>query len=474
MIIARTRQAEKNHKQLTEYQIVRNTVPFMGDLPNEYTFLQDAYSGTGGFKTGTYLVPHPREPREKYVRRCFMSYYCNYTKPCIDAHVNPIFKEYPVREYNANPFVDALFANIDGKGSKIDRFIKRAAIKAKLFGSVFAVIDNFSEQVDNLASAIKSRQFPYVYLISPNQIKEWATDQFGNLSMISYELNYTDIINGNKVDKNITWTWTHDKFIKFDGSNKIEGVNPIGQIPIAVLYGALNNDDNTITPLSEFYSIARVNLAIYNACSELRERNRNQAFSLLTYPIAEEDDYEAAEDIAVGTADMLLYKGNSGNKPEYISPDSAPSVMLLDEIKNMVQEIYRMAERANVTGVQEQTSGVAKEWDNQNTNQTIAEFAKSLEEFEEKILWLFGLYISKDLDYKASYNNEFGVVDVSAELDKVSKALMLDIGGKFNKEVKKQAARVVLHDLDDDVINSVLNEIDRQPEDAEFAKSEDE
>ena len=466
--MARRKQVEKAKKQLTEYQIVKNAMaaaPFMSDLPNKFTFLKDAYSGTGGFEDGIYLVPHPREPLDKYARRCFMSYYCNYTKPCIDAHVNPIFKEYPVREYNPNPLVDAFLLNVDGKGTKVDRFMKKIAIRAKLFGCVFGVVDNFIDQENDIEKAIKNRKFPYVYIVKPSQIKDWAVDQFGNLSMIQYSLSYSEVVNGSKVNKSVTWTWTNEKVIKEDQGGKQENDNPVGIIPVVPLFGALNDDDDELIPQSEFYSIAKTNLAIFNACSELRERNRNQAFSILTYPIAEDDDYDTAAEIAVGTADMLVYKGAAGGKPEYISPDSAPSQMLLDEIKNMVQEIYRMAERANVTGVQDQKSGVAKEWDNQATNQTIAEFAKNLEEFEEKILYLFGLYINKQIDYKANYNDEFGVVDTSAELDKVTKALMLNIGGKFNKEVKKQIARVVLHDLDDDILNSVIEEIDQQKED---------
>ncbi|WP_110955201.1 hypothetical protein [Anaerosinus massiliensis] len=469
----RRKQVKKVKKQMSEYQIVKHAAPFLGDISDKYLLLKDAYSGTGGFEDGTYLVPHPREPLDKYVRRCFMAYYCNYTKPCIDAHVNPIFKEYPVRKYNANPFFDEFLKNVDGKGTKIDRYMKRTAIKAKLFGCVFGIVDNYIEQASDFEEAIRNRTFPYMYIVRPNQIEDWATDQFGNIMMFKYKLRYTELVNENKISKSVIWTWTNDKWIKVDEHGRQEGDNPIGIIPVVPLFGALNDEDDDITPQSEFYPIAKTNLAIFNACSELRERNRNQAFSLLTYPIGEGDDYETANEIAIGTTDMLVYKAGSSRGPEYISPDSAPSQMLLDEIKNMVQEIYRMAERANVTGVQEQTSGIAKEWDNQSTNQTIAEFAKSLEEFEEKIAILFGRYINKDLDYASTYNSEFGVVDTSAELDKVTKALMLNIGGKFNKEVKKQAARVVLNELDDDELNAILDEIDQQSDDIDYSKSED-
>jgi len=131
-----------------------------------------------------------------------------------------------------------------------------------------------------------------------------------------------------------------------------------------------------------------------------------------------------------------------------------------------------MAERANVTGVQQQTSGLSKEWDNQSSNQTIADFAKNLEAFEEKIAEIFGLYIKTNLAFTSKYNDDYGVVDVSTELDKVTKALLLGIGGKFDKEVKKIAARTMLNNQDDKVVNAVIGDIDAQPDDKAYLESE--
>lgn len=447
---------------------------FAQSLPDDHTLLNDAYSGSGGFKDGSYIVPHPREPADKYSRRKFMSYYCNYVKPCVNAHVDPVFREYPVREYKANQYMDAFLDNVDCKGTKIDRFMKRAAIRAKLFGSTFIVVDNFSEGAESVKDAIEGRKFPYIYLLRPNQVKDYATDRFGSLSWIKYQLSFTEVENGEKKKKTAVWEWTKEAWKKTDSDGvETEGVNNIGEIPVVALSGAFD-EEGALTPQSDFYSIARINLAIFNACSELRERNRNQAFSILTYQLGENDDYEQASEIACGTADLLMYPSTATNPPSYTTPPAEPSETLMSEIRMMIEVIYRMAERANVTGVQEQNSGLAKEWDHQSLHQTIAEFAKNLEEAEEKIAWLFGKYINTGLDYSAKYSDDYGVVDVSAELDKVTKALALAIGGQFDKEVKKQAARTVLKDQEDDVINAVIDEIERQETDLAYGKSETE
>lgn len=451
--------------------VMQQAAIFAQSLPDDHTLLNDAYSGSGGFKDGSYIVPHPREPADKYSHRKFMSYYCNYVKPCVNAHVDPVFREYPVREYKANQYMDAFLSNVDCKGTKIDRFMKRAAIRAKLLGSAFVVMDNFAEGAESVKDALEGRKFPYIYLLQHSQVKDYATDRFGNLSWIKYELSYTEIEEGEKREKTATWEWTKEAWKKTENGAETKGNNRIGEIPVVELFGAYD-DENSMKPQSDFYSIARINLAIFNACSGLRERNRNQAFSVLTYQLGENDDYEQASEIAYGTADLLMYPSTAGNPPSYTTPPAEPSETLMSEIRMMIEEIYRMAERANVTGVQEQNSGLAKEWDHQSLHQTIAEFAKNLEEAEEKIAWLFGKYINMDLDYNAKYSDDYGVVDVSAELDKVTKALALAIGGQFDKEVKKQAARTVLKDQEDDVINAVIKEIEQQPDDALYSKSE--
>jgi hypothetical protein len=477
--------ATKNRRAVSrERQAIENYVNWQLDFPSDPVFLRDAYHGTGGFKTGDYLVPHPRETQAKYDRRRFMAYYTNYVRPCVDSFVNPIFKEAPVREYTANKFFEAFLENVDSGGSKINRWMKQAALKAKLYGGVLAVLDNFSERSESQADALQNRRYPYLYLVRPEQVTDWAVDRFGNLSKISYKLTYTDIVNGNKVTRTDAWTWTADAWACDNQDGHSEGENTIHKIPVVPLYGALQDNDDisdsivsdyaasTLFPQSAYYQIARCNLAIFNACSELRERNRNQAFSILAYPIGEGDDYEVASEVTAGSSNMLLYRGGAG-QPGYIDPASTPSDVLLNEIANIVQEIYRMAERANVTGVQTQNSGLAKEWDNNTGNQTIADFANNLEEFEARIAELFGLYIGADLAFTVKYNKEYGPVDTSAELDKATKALSLQTGGKFDTEVRKQAARSLFHSYDDSQLNDVLKDIDAQPAIAAQQSSEE-
>lgn len=435
------------------------SVPFHG-MPNKYKLLDDCYRASGGFEDGAYLIAHPREPADKYNRRRGLSYYCNYVKPVVDAHVNPIFKTSPRREFTGSKFYGDFLSNVDGKGTSMNRFMKRAAIRAKLHGVQFIVVDmdklDTSEPV-SLKTAKDNRLYPYLYLVRPDHVTDWAIDKFGKLIYIKYFIRSTKIVDGEKVLYTETWTWTNDTYQVDADGDSTKGTNEIGIIPVIPIYGALNDSEGLI-PQSDIYAIARTNYAIYNACSELRERNRNQAFSLLTYPVSEEDDFASAKSIAVGTTDLLAYKAGT-QKPEFISPDAAPSKMLSDEITWMVQEIYRMASLQLVTGVQTQESGIAKEWDNANLFQTIAEFAQNLESVEQIVANIFGLYVSENLDatnVTVTYNSQFGIVDSIDSLNVATQGLALNICPSYNIELKKKVIRDTLKDQDDNVINATI------------------
>ena len=62
-------------------------------------------------------------------------------------------------------------------------------------------------------------------------------------------------------------------------------------------------------------------------------------------------------------------------------------------------------------------------------------------------------------------------MDKTAELDTITSALDLAIGGKFDTEVKKKAVRVVLKELDDDVIQEIVKDIESRESDENYSNN---
>ena len=435
---------------------------------NKYQLLDDSYRASGGFSNGDYLIPHPRERQDKYNRRKNLAYYINYVKPIVDAHINPIFNNEPARD--GVPPTYSLFLNdVDGNGTRMSRFMKKAAIRAKLHGCEFICVD--MENIDSQAvlttqDVINNRIYPYLYLISPEQVLRWATDKFGRLIYFKYFINSKNVNDeGNIENVKEIYTWTSTSFQKQIGDGEpTVSENSLGVIPIIPLYGTLNNSDELI-PNSDMYAISQAEMALYNVCSELRERNRNQAFSILSYPVGEDDDYESMfNSINIGTTDMLLYRTGS-QEPKYITPPTSSSDMLVNEINLIKREIFRMASMSFVTQEQvSNVSGLAKAYDNQQLYQTIKELSDGCQEAEYKIARLFGVYMMEDMSkLSIVYNNEFGIVDPTEVLTNATQALALNICGDFNGEIKKQVVRAILTDVDSTVVERVIKNLENDP-----------
>ena len=442
---------------------------FRQSIFGKYSLLDDAYRGSGGFETGNYLIPHTAESAEKYARRKQMSYYINFIKPIIDSHVNPIFKSEPVRDGMSEIF-ELFTKNVDGNNTTLTRFMKKAAIRAKLHGVEFIVIDSPKINDDTVLTkkrVMEDRIYPYLYLVSPSQVTDWSTDKFGRLISISYSIDNKTVDEEGKVKTvSETWTWTDSICKKSIGDDEEIFPNPIGKIPVVPLYGVINATDDLI-PQSDLYGVARSSLALYNCLSELRCKNNAQAFSVLIYPIGDEDDYDNPEQdpIKIGVSDTLLYR-NGQQAPKFISPSSDPNDMLMQEANLIIKEIFRQANlsfmnQQNISNV----SGIAKKWDNLQLFRTILELAENLQTVEDKLAILFGLYVNEDLSsYTVTYNKEYGVVDVTETLANSLTAFGMNISEGLNYETKKKVIRAMTDDSDTSVTDRLLAELDKSPE----------
>ena len=164
----------------------------------------------------------------------------------------------------------------------------------------------------------------------------------------------------------------------------------------------------------------------------------------------------------MGTADLLMYRGSSSVSPEFITPPSDSSDVLMDEIQLMIREIYRQANMQFATQEQvSNVSGLAKAYDNQQLYQTISELADGLQRAERKIASIFSLYMDEPMDnYSVSYNKEYGVTDTTEVLTNATTALSMNICSGLNYETKRKVIRAMLVGTDSKIIDEVLKSLD--------------
>lgn len=432
----------------------------LNNYEEQYKLLQDCYEGGGGFLNGEYLEKHPREDESKFKMRKNMAYFLNYTKPCVDAHVAPIFKRLANREWEGvgSPAWETFMNDVDFAGTDIEALMKKAAHSAKLNGCSFIIMDrNKDADVEGtLASVSHDRsQLPYAFVVTPLNVKEIQTDRFGRITKFSY-------YEQDEENENVRLLRTLTK----DGW-KLEGVgnsdrNESGSweldfVPVVPL---ASKDFDPMRPfvLSDFTAIANTNKVIFNLCSQLTEILTDQTFSVLVFPTNDENE------LVIGTNNAIGIPPESSHMPTFIAPDSAPAGTLQATIQNLQQEIYRMAGVVNITGVRSEQSGVAKAWDFEQTNQVLADFADKIEIAELKVAELFKKLMNIEFEYTVNYPSDFNISDIEGELANAEVALNLAFGDKFNVEIFKRVLTSYLPEISDEDFDGMVKEYEEELE----------
>lgn len=459
--------------------------------------LKDAYEGTGGFQDGTYLAQHKREYLANYQVRQSLCYFLNYLQPIVNSHVNPLFRTPPTRNWagkaagtndgitaatqvmtssasgmtsgagvGASAYWDAFVNDVDMHGTNLTSFMKRAAQAAKLYGVCFIVCDNVPEQPATQALALQSRSFPYAYIIEKPRITSSSIDRAGRLMSITYSENFNPVVVSSKPGDQQYRTWTlQDTYLSDkdglelpEGSNKV--THGLGILPVTPLYARLPVPGNVL-PESEFLSIARTNLRLFNLCSELDELLRGQAFSILCYPGKD------ASSLTLGPNNALGFDGvESRFAPSFIAPASAPADWLLKLMDKLVTEMYRMALLSHTTdGAQaEQRTGASKAWDFENTNQVLADFASNCQLTEFTLARVFQGWTKQDLQFSCTYSNDFSVEDIASELAQLRTAKEIVPFGLAVIAIMKKATTKILHDIDATMLSTILADLDANGE----------
>ena len=421
---------------------------------NTYQLLEDAYNGAGGFEDGSYLRQHPREQLDKYIQRKESAYYLNYTKPCLDAHVDPIFERNPNREWEgaAANLWGTFIADTDFVGTPLNDLMKRAAQMAKLCGVSFIVVDkdNIGEAKETTLAELEQRgNLPYAIVIAPREVEEIKVDRFGRIIRFAY--TEVDPGDNNKTNTRVLMCggWELKSGTSNQGINLASGSWALGCVPVVPIFSR-ETKPGEYFPTSEFLSIAKTNRHIYNACSWLAEILSGQTFPLLIIPTT------TGEDVEIGAGNGMAFSPESKHAPGYIAPPNGPAEALANNIEASRQECYRMAGVVNVTGVATASSGVAKAWDFKHTNQMLANFSGVLQAAELRIAQLFSKWVGVDLNLTVSYPTDFAYSDLEAELNNAVIAKDLTFGDEFNIEVFKRVLTNYFPELPPDKFDALV------------------
>ena len=392
----------------------------------------------------------------------------NYFAPIVNALVDPIFKKNPLRDYHgsAERIIKNFSLDADAAGTSIQIFIKRAAVMAKVYGISFIVVDN-ARDVDSRSQQemLQRRQFPYAYVLEPDNLEEYGIDKTGDLEYIKFK-EIAHIESGTIQYRYVYFDRTAWK-IWGGGIALQQGTHNLGCVPVVPLFSRML-EQKTMRPAPELLPIARTAKALYNHCSWLGEILRNQTFPLLTIPSLD------AKDLVIGTNNALGYNPDYSHEPNFIAPPSDPATILQNQIASLVQEMYRMANLSFIISTtQNNNSGIARQWEFERTNQQLANFAAQCAHAETAMMNLVAKWVNEDITYTVAYPDNFGIVDVTEELTQAQAVLDMGLGDGLREEVLKKVMAAYCPDILDERFDELVEQLQKQTDNKTHAEPEE-
>ncbi len=463
--------------------IYKNNVNYWNFLLNSYEGGQDYigmdYSSTHQIFAGgrevkkdnsTHMFQFKKERNDDYKSRIQYSYYYNFCSPIVDIYTNHLFKKPLIEDWTGiESVIENRWENIDKMNNSIPEFRKEIADLSQIYGHVFAMVD--TPKIDggmvSLQDKIDKDGFAYAVLKHPQDVINWSLDEFGNPYWVLVRESFDANVNPFAYDKDKRCLhnyrlWDRMNWYLFDGEGTQldTGIHNLGIVPITVFYNKKSKKNANFLGISAIGDISFIARDVYNSCSELRQILREQTFATLTLQ-GESSDYNETE---VGTNRGLLYPKET-NQPQYISPPSSNAESYFKHIDRQISAMFRLAKlegasakfQGNETAEQ---SGISKAFDFNETNQTLSDKAKNMEDGEAKLWNIFAAWEGSTFEGHTSYPEDFNVQSLNQDLDEAEKSLKLNIGKEFNKEIKKAIIQKKFSRLNDNDIDRIVKDME--------------
>jgi hypothetical protein len=441
---------------------------------NIFTFLDNAYYGTGGFRSGDYLVAHKRElffdTRKKF------AYYVNFVKPIIRAIVEPVFVKDAARIYN-NEMLEKFIANVDNRGADIQRFVLTTTNICRRHSTVFIVVDNFTEQPTEQSDAVNKRIMPYCYIRKVNQLYEYKLDGFGNVEELLFLEKPSVCENGTLTHKAQyrRWTKTYTRLEEDENETSLvktqkavfvsiagtERAHNLGVVPVVVMRDVELEQPQDFIAEPKLYDIARVNHAIFNKDSEIREIERNQAFAVFCV------NQNKASNLTIGTNNVLFYPLNA-NPPQFVAPPMEVLSQLIADRKELREDLFRLAEQNGVVAVQDAKSGLALAYEFFAHESVLQQTSQIAETTEEKIIELFNKWTNQDIEYQVEYRSNFVPHGEESRLKVLDMVHLQNPPPKFKKKITLEEFKLLFPDAE----SGELDELEADYEEEERLRAE--
>lgn len=408
-------------------KVVERRHPEYEEKVEHWSFLYETYKGSRAW-FGQNIFQFTREGAETYLGRVKRAYRFNHTREVVDLVNKYLFKTPSERSEDVSTHLKQFRQYATMSGLELNEFERQVARAASIFGRVYVVVDNTlrGKQVTTVAEEKAANAHLYAYIVYPRDFLDCGYDNDGQLSwvLLSEKKREDDdpfSSTGEVVEMFRVWT-TKEWFLFKKSKNRIDledqGEHNLGVVPVLKCDHVESDEKYTVPALIE--DIAYLDRAIANYLSNLDQIINDQTFSQLVMPAqgllngapktasgkATDEEREVEKRVQkMGTSQILLYDGEHGGVPSYISPDPRQAGLIMSSIQQIINEIYHTVGLAgertkqdNSMGI-DNSSGVAKAFDFERVNALLSAKANSMQSFSNRLEILVRIYAGEKLDF---------------------------------------------------------------------------
>lgn len=441
-------------------------------MEEEWNFLLAAYEGVKSLVEYGAVSRHERESWDNWTRRKDEAYGFGYSGSVIDLFNFYQYKK-PIKR-QLGPVGDTeewnLFENdCNREGDDLDSFMMESSKYADIFGHIGIMVNFPKGEFRTLADKKKVNARPYTSLYFPTAILDWEyeRDDYG-----LRHLTYLKLVDDDGYyhlwyqDHWELWEIVEDEKSKQEKAELIDsGPNPLGEIPFVFLF----NKKSSVRDIgkSDITDIARIDSSIIRNTSQGEEVINYAAFPMMRKPYKEPGTTEGGDE--VGPTAVLGFNPEFPDaKPDWLEAKvKEPIDAILDWIANKVSEVYRSSNAGGMAGTEISTqakSGVALRAEFQLLNGKLIKKSEGACKAMRAIIRYWFMWEGREFDdevVKIERPKTFEIENLAADLENTLTSKTIVKSTTFSKELQKMVVRLILPNIDDQLLTEIDEEIEK-------------
>jgi hypothetical protein len=381
----------------------------------------------------TYLPQEPREDTDAYTTRVDRSVLSPYTSRLIETAAGAILRK-PIH-VEGDPYWLELIQNIDGLGSSINEYARRALVSSLTYGHSAILVDYpASTGALNLAEERALGRRPYFVHIDAPQIwgwrKESGTNRLLQVRIHDYDVRPINDFGEEQVEQmRVIYPGRYDLYTL--GQEVVEftatGDYSLPEIPLVPIY---SNRRGLLISQPPLLDIANLNITHYQRQADLIHALHIAAMPTLV--LEGWDDTTGSATMGVNYAIAM----QPGNKAYYVQADATSFDAQMAELESLASQMSTLGVTKLFGQKFVAESAEAKRIDQAQSNSVLSIISQELESALNQAFKYAAQYvgleppeitIDRDFDYYRLIGQDVSVIAQLNQAGKISDALLLEI-----------------------------------------------